>query len=166
MSFLFSFRYLCLFSIFFSFSVIFFFLSAEYIWGLEPCELCYWDRLVWYIMFPLSILGFLGFIRDFILWLLGLFNVLQGLVVTMYHYGVELLWWGGLDGCSSTLPDRLGEQELSDFLLSREVVVSCADVVWEFWGISMAGYGVITLIFLFLYYIFVGYMDFIRIRFS
>ncbi|HAM48036.1 MAG TPA: disulfide bond formation protein B, partial [Alphaproteobacteria bacterium] len=72
----------------------------EYIGGLRPCTLCYYQRLPYALAI---ILGFAAFLRP-ALNRPGLAALTLTFVVSAglgaYHAGVEQKWWPGPQGCS------------------------------------------------------------------
>ena len=108
----------------------------QYIGGLPPCELCYWQRYPYFVIVPLAVLALVlpGRARPLID-LCGL-AYLVGAGIAGYHGGVEYGWWPGPDACS---PVGLSIEEM----LARPVIVRCDEVPWSLFGISMAGYNFI-----------------------
>jgi len=126
-------------------------LASQYIGGLEPCKLCYWQRNPYYIAIPLLVAALL-FLRNqsslmkIIAWLvLAIFFI--GFGVSAYHVGVEQGWWSGPTSCSSSasLGNSLDQQIDNLFNKPR---VDCSKPAWTFFGISMAGLNAIVSIFL------------------
>jgi disulfide bond formation protein DsbB len=73
--------------------------------------------------------------------------LLVGAGIGLYHAGIERGWWPGPDSC--TAPD-LGAMEpgqLLDTILDTPTVL-CDQVVWQFLGLSMAGWNAILSLFL------------------
>ena len=112
----------------------------QYIGGLPPCELCYWQRYPYFVIVPLALMALAlshimpGAARG--LMVLCTLAYLVGAGIAGYHSGVEYGWWPGPETCS---PMGLSIEEM----LSRPVVVRCDEVPWSLFGISMAGYNFI-----------------------
>jgi len=127
----------------------------QYIGGLAPCQLCYWQRYALYVAIPLAAAATLlawqapdsRVIRP-VLGLAGL-AILTGAGIAAFHAGVEFKWWPGPDTCSATELGRTGEEILESILNTN--VVRCDEVPWSLFGISMAGYNFIISTFLGLY---------------
>ncbi|MEN3952479.1 disulfide bond formation protein B [Iodidimonas sp. SYSU 1G8] len=114
----------------------------QYIGGLAPCKLCYWQRYAYYVAIPLAALatamatrGGLSAARIPLL-LTGL-ALLAGMGIAGYHAGVEYHWWPGPDTCS--VPDLSGPGNILDAVM-RQGLVRCDETPWSLLGISMAGY--------------------------
>jgi disulfide bond formation protein DsbB len=114
-------------------------LFSQYVGGLYPCEMCYWQR--W--PHGLAILLALGAIfspvnapRTRLLVMLASVAIAVSGAIGVYHAGVELSWWEGITTCTAT-----AAASLEDIL--SVPLVRCDQVQWEFLGISMAGWNAI-----------------------
>lgn len=120
---------------------------SQYVFGLEPCKLCVWQRYPYMAALPLGVVaaltapGTTG--RRVLVALTGL-AFLAGAGVAGFHVGVEQGWWEGLPGCSApAITKDMSVAELQRALEARADVVPCDEPAWTFGGISMAGYNVI-----------------------
>lgn len=117
-------------------------LAFQYIGGLAPCVLCIWQR--WPHLAAL-ILAAVFLWRGGSVWavLAGL-AALSSAGIGVFHVGVEQGWWQGLAQCSV---DTLANVSTAD-LLNTDITVgapaACDKVAWSMFGISMAGYNVIS----------------------
>ncbi len=114
----------------------------EYIGGLRPCTLCYYQRLPYALAI---ILGFAAFLRPALnrpgLAALTLtFMVSAGLGA--YHAGVEQKWWPGPQGCSAGGNKAQSVDALLAELLATPVVM-CDEIPWSLFGLSLAGYNML-----------------------
>lgn len=119
-------------------------LGSQYIGGLNPCEMCHWQRWPHYGAVALAILSFLlrgqpdkG--RSFV-WLAA-FAILASGLIGVYHAGVELGIFEGLTRCSTVSSAGSAEDLLKDIMAAP--LVRCDQVQFEFLGISMAGWNAI-----------------------
>lgn len=123
-------------------------LGAAYVFqfgfGYQPCVLCLYQRLPWWIAIGVACLGLSLFRRA--PRLLPVFTILAGItllagaVLAGYHVGVEQHWWPGPTGCSSTADmSSMTLEEMKKAILATPVV-RCDDIPWSLFGISMAGY--------------------------
>ena len=125
-------------------------LSAEYIYNLQPCDLCLKQRHPYYII--IIILGFFLFISSrYKIWLFGLIQLasLYGLFYSIWHVGVENKFIKGPSGCSVGLEQSKDTLSLKEQILSKQVI-SCDEVVWSFFGISAASLNSLLLVFIFI----------------
>jgi disulfide bond formation protein DsbB len=114
----------------------------EFIGGLYYCSLCLYQR---YIYFSTAVLPIIGLMRSqariFILWLCGFIFILGG-VIALYQVGTEFNFLNLPQICKV---DQHAEtiKELQTQLLYRQPV-PCNKAPWELFGISIAGYNVIS----------------------
>mgnify|MGYP001812724616 CR=1 FL=1 len=116
--------------------------TAQFAFGLLPCELCIWQR------WPLAAAGALGLLALILgprglfrpLCLLAALAFLATAAIAGFHVGVEQKWWSGTASCA---PPALGAgttlDELRESILGQPVV-RCDEPAWTLFGISMAGY--------------------------
>ncbi len=116
--------------------------TAQYVFGLEPCILCLYQRV------PFAIAGVLAMAALFLaprrramaIALCGLvFFVNAG--IAFYHTGVEQHWWASAAGCGDAGGGAMTLEKLRAALLSKPAK-ACDEVDWTFLGISMAAYNV------------------------
>ena len=116
-------------------------LSGAYIfqdgYGLEPCEMCWWQRYPHFVAIGLALLGFIAPPRKLWIALAALAVLVSGLIGG-FHAGVEYGWWEGLTRCST-----LGGSGdvLADIMAAP--LVRCDEVQWSLFGISLAGFNAI-----------------------
>jgi len=119
-------------------------LISQYVFGLYPCYLCLWQRIPYAVVILLSILGIVATKHMGARY--GALNIgMSGVAflinsgIAFYHVGVEQQWWSS--GCS--VPDLAGlSPEDMMAAIQSAPTVSCGDIPWEMFGISMAGYNV------------------------
>jgi disulfide bond formation protein DsbB len=118
--------------------------GSQYLGGLAPCEMCYWQRWAHFagLAFALLSLAMLRAAdrgRSFV-WLAALGILASGLIGA-YHAGVELGIFPGVTQCTSTAAGLGGDALLKD-IMSRPLI-RCDEVQWEFLAVSMAGWNAI-----------------------
>jgi len=111
-------------------------LGSQYIGGLHPCEMCYWQRWPHGAAILLALLAFTNpaessRTRNFTL--LAAIAIAVSGIIGVYHAGVELKIFEGMTTCTTT-----GARSLEDIL--KVPLVRCDQVQWSFLGISMAGW--------------------------
>jgi disulfide bond formation protein DsbB len=115
--------------------------GSEFLGGLYPCEMCYWQRWPHFAALALGLLSFALFDRlpdrgRSLVWLGGLAILASG-GIGAYHAGVELGIFEGLTRCAtSSGGDVLGQ-------VFSAPLVRCDEVQYEFLGISIAGWNAI-----------------------
>jgi disulfide bond formation protein DsbB len=115
-------------------------LAFQYIGGLHPCEMCYWQRWPHGAAILFALLAFTGPAsnarsRNFTL-LAALAIAVSG-IIGVYHAGVESGVFEGFTTCTST-----AATSLQDIL--NTPLVRCDQVQWSLLGISMAGWNAIV----------------------
>ena len=122
----------------------------EYFPGALPCDLCITQRwfhgaiiayslVIIFILNKTSILKKLLLLGGTILWLLSS-------TAGLYHFGIEMNFWTGPDGCSSNIDFS---KDTLTYLLKRSPI-KCDEVMFEIFGLSLAGWNAITSFFIFL----------------
>jgi len=123
-------------------AVLAFALISQFFYGLAPCELCIIQRWPWVIAIALSFIIVAmtrnKFAQALLIFATGL-TLISNAGIAGFHVGVEQGWWQGLASCSASLPTGSSIEDLRAHLLAAPTI-SCGDVAWSLFGISMAGY--------------------------
>jgi len=111
-------------------------LGSQYLGGLHPCEMCYWQRYAHWagLSFATLALALVGARRPLLL-LAALAIGLSG-AIGLFHAGVEAGWWEGFTTCTAT-----GARTLQDIL--NTPLIRCDQVQWAFLGLSLAAWNAI-----------------------
>ncbi len=110
----------------------------QYIRGLQPCQLCIYQRIPHIIALVFGGYGILA--RKY--WPFPTLGavILMGAGIAFFHVGVEQHWWEGLQSCSGDAGINL------DDLLATPPA-RCDEIAWSFLGLSMATWnGLISLV--------------------
>ncbi len=115
----------------------------QYIGGLLPCKLCYWQRYAYYTAIPLAGLSLLlaatrGPAAARLPLLLTGLALLAGMGIAAYHAGVEYHWWPGPATCSGAPVS--GDIFFQD---AGPGLIRCDQTPWSLFGVSMAGYNAV-----------------------
>lgn len=119
-------------------------LGSQYIGGLHPCEMCYWQRWPHAAAILLAALAFTApaeSSRSRVLTLLAGVAIAVSGAIGVYHAGVELGVFEGFTTCTSTARGATTEELLKQIM--QVPLVRCDEVQWAFLGISMAGWNAI-----------------------
>ncbi len=114
-------------------------LASQYVGGLHPCEMCYWQRWPHGAAIVLAGAAFLFQAtspRARLLTILAALAIAVSGAIGVFHAGVELGWWQGLTRCTTGGALSLDE-------LMKVPLVRCDQVQWSLLGISMAGWNAI-----------------------
>lgn len=114
-------------------------LGSQYLGGLTPCEMCYWQRYPHYAAIVIAALAFARPAATSLsrsLTLLAAFAIAVSGAIGVYHAGVEAKIFEGLTACTAG-----GPQTLQDIM--RAPLVRCDQIQFSFLGISMAGWNAV-----------------------
>ena len=124
-------------------------LIAEYVYGLQPCELCLKQRHPYYLIIVIVLLiFFIPNLYKLIMYALVQLGTIYGIFYSVWHVGVENKLFKGPAGCSSGLSKSSNTADLKEQIFNKQVI-SCDEVVWSFFGISAASLNTIVLLFIF-----------------
>ena len=125
-------------------------LYLEYFHGALPCDLCITQR--WFhgviITYSLIIIFFLNkiSISKKLLLFGGGILWLTSSIAGLYHFGIEMSLWTGPDGCSSNIDFS---KDTLTYLLKKSPI-KCDEVMFELFGLSLAGWNAFASFFIFL----------------
>jgi disulfide bond formation protein DsbB len=123
-------------------------LISQYVFGLQPCVLCVYQR------WPLLAVAVLGagaallFGRQphgtavLVALVTALLLLLLDAGIAGYHVGVEQGWWTGTAECTGPAGQARTLAELKAQIMATPIV-RCDEVAFSLFGISMAGYNLI-----------------------
>ena len=124
-------------------------LIAEYVYGLQPCELCLKQRHPYYLIIAIVLLiFFIPNLYKLMMYVLVQLGTMYGIFYSVWHVGVENKLLKGPAGCSSGLSKSSNTADLKEQIFNKQVI-SCDEVVWSFFGISAASLNTIVLLFIF-----------------
>jgi disulfide bond formation protein DsbB len=114
-------------------------LFSQYVGGLYPCEMCYWQRWPHGAAVLLALIALVSppraaLTRTIVL-LAALLIAISG-AIGVFHAGVEMGWWEGITQCTA-----VGATSLQDIL--DVPLVRCDQVQWSFLGLSLAAWNAI-----------------------
>nr|WP_239479676.1 disulfide bond formation protein B [Actibacterium sp. 188UL27-1] len=114
----------------------------EFLGGLAPCKLCYWQRWPHMAAIIVGVLATATALRWFPL--VGAAAAATTASIGIYHTGVERAWWPGPSSCSGG--GDLGGLSGADLLSldGPSGVVMCDQVAWSMLGLSMASWNAIA----------------------
>ncbi len=116
---------------------------SQYVFGLFPCEMCWWQRYPHFLALALGLLaaftpqGQIGLKRGLIV--LAALAILGSGLIGAFHAGVEYDWWDGITGCATHV--ATGGSALENIM--NAPIVRCDVAPWSFLGVSLAGWNFI-----------------------
>jgi disulfide bond formation protein DsbB len=118
--------------------------GSQYLGGLYPCEMCWWQRYAHEVALVPAALAFTaaaGSPRSRMFVLLAALAIAVSGAIGFYHAGVELKIFEGFTTCTSTAHGTSTEDLLKQIVAAP--MVRCDQVQWSFLGISLAGWNAI-----------------------
>ena len=119
-------------------------LGSQYLGGLHPCEMCYWQRWPHAAAILLAALAFTApasSSRARTLTLMAALAIAISGAIGVYHAGVEARIFEGFTTCTA-MGKGLSTADLLK-QISRAPLIRCDEVQFRFLGISMAGWNAI-----------------------
>ena len=119
-------------------------LGSQYLGGLHPCEMCYWQRWPHGAAIVLAGLAFTAPAasqRSRMLTLLAATAIAVSGAIGVYHAGVELGIFEGITTCTAMATGGSTEDLLRQ--ISQAPIIRCDQVQFSFLGLSMAGWNAI-----------------------
>jgi disulfide bond formation protein DsbB len=113
-------------------------LGSQYIGGLHPCEMCFWQRYPHWAALALGGLSFFLPRQARALTLLAALAIAVSGAIGVFHAGVEQGWWEGLTSCATAASGGSPEDVLKSILAAP--LIRCDQVQWTFLGLSMAAW--------------------------
>ena len=118
--------------------------GSEYIGGLSPCEMCWWQRYAHIAALAPAALAFTGPAgsqRSRYLTIVAAIAIAVSGAIGVYHAGVEL---GIFEGFTTCTANSAGATTADIFRkIAGAPLIRCDQVQWSLLGISMAGWNAI-----------------------
>jgi disulfide bond formation protein DsbB len=117
----------------------------QYVVGLQPCPMCYEERIPHYVAIPVALVvaiaALRGAPRSVVRAGLAVVAIAMLILVGMsvYHAGVEWKFWPGPPECSGPVTSFGNAGGLLE-QMQKTSVVRCDEAAWRLFGISLAGY--------------------------
>ncbi|MDF2381891.1 disulfide bond formation protein B [Nostoc ellipsosporum NOK] len=113
------------------------------LFGLVPCEMCWWQRWPHYAAVLIALSSFLVKDRRAQLGLVLLAGTAVAISggIGVFHAGVEYKWWQGITACTAQVHGGSPMDMLNDAL--RRPLIRCDVPQWTLFGISLAGFNAI-----------------------
>ncbi len=111
--------------------------GSQYLGGLYPCEMCWWQRYAHMTALAVAVLSFAAPTRRELVALAGA-AIAVSAAIGFYHAGVEYKWWEGHTACTSTVHFTAGQDALAAIMAAPNV--RCDEAQWTLLGVSLAGF--------------------------
>jgi disulfide bond formation protein DsbB len=119
-------------------------LGSQYLGGLHPCEMCYWQRWPHGAAIVLAGLAFTATAaspRSRMLTLLAALAIAVSGAIGVYHAGVEVGIFEGITTCTTMASGGSTDDLLRQ--ITQAPIIRCDQVQFSFLGVSMAGWNAI-----------------------
>ncbi len=114
----------------------------EYILGHQPCNLCILERIPYALSIVLIIINYILKINQKFLILLLISLFIFSFSISVYHYGIEQGYFNESSVCGvKNLGDIISKEEILKQL--SEKMVSCKDVTFRIFGLSLTSINMI-----------------------
>ena len=113
---------------------------SQYVLGLHPCEMCYWQRWPHWAALAFALLGLMARKEgwaDYLIYIAAIAIAISGLIGG-FHAGVEYGWWEGVTSCATNI-EAGSSQDMLDAIMNAPLI-RCDKAPWTMFGISLAGY--------------------------
>ncbi|MBO9395974.1 disulfide bond formation protein B [Shimia sp. R9_2] len=111
--------------------------TFEFIGGLAPCKLCYYQRYPHWVAAGAGALAALSGMT-LLAYVAAMGAATSGLI-GLFHSGVERGWWEGPSTCTSGDITGMSADDLFNQIMSAPLV-RCDEIPWQMFGLSMANY--------------------------
>ena len=120
----------------------------EYVFGYQPCNLCLIERIPYGLAIVILVLNY-NFKKDQIFFSVLLMLVfLFSIIISIYHFGIEQNIIEESKVCASENLDSITKEGILNSL--KEYKISCKNVAFRIFGLSLTTYNIIISIFMFL----------------
>ena len=122
---------------------------VEYALGFEPCILCLYQRVPYYLLMLIGIAGMVFKNHKYPIYL-ALFVFFSAAMLAGYHAGIEREWFNPTDTCNPgfNIPENASVDEIRQMLYDAPIA-TCTKAAFKIFGISMTEWNLILNIVLF-----------------
>ena len=124
----------------------------EYILGHQPCNLCLIERIPYILSIFLIVLNHIFIKKDKFLIILLFITFIASFIISIYHFGIEQGFFNESFVCETqNLDQETSKEEILNQL--KENTISCKEVTFRVFGLSLASINTIFSFFLFFIFI-------------
>lgn len=128
----------------------------QYVLNIPPCQLCYYQRYPYYFATIVIILSFFKIINFKQVLIILLLTSFISASLSFYHIGVEQSFFNELSSCTSDTKASNTENLLKE--LQKQPIISCKNIIFQIFGLSLATINfILSIILMLLYGIFLKY---------
>ena len=123
-------------------------LIIEYIFGYQPCNLCVIERLPYAISIIVLLFNYFFKKNQIFYSLLLILIFLFSILISIYHFSIEQGFIEESIVCTSKNLDLIVKEDIINSL--QELSISCKDVAFKIFGLSLTTYNILISILMFL----------------
>lgn len=129
----------------FSFGALLTAIIAQYVFNLQPCQFCIYERYFYAALLFLSLLGIWNYVNPSFIKGTMIIVILGAIGLTSYHIAVERKWVDPPASCTSDLVinKNTNVKDLKAQILAQPRVTRCDIVPIRILGLSMAEYNLV-----------------------
>ena len=132
-----------------SFSILLTAYAIQYLLGYQPCNLCIVERIPYVLAITILILNY-KFKKDEIFYSVLLMLIFSfSLLISIYHFGIEQGFINESDVCGANKGNLITKIDILNSL--QEINISCKDVAFKVFGLSLTTYNMLISILMFLF---------------
>ncbi len=122
----------------------------QYILKIPPCAMCYYQRIPYYLAIVVIFLALFKIVNFRTLFSILILLSFISISLSLYHVGIEQGFLSELNSCSNNIKVDDTANLLKE--LQKQSVVSCKDISFKIFGLSLAAINSITSVVLMLIY--------------
>ena len=120
--------------------------TVQYIFNYQPCNLCLLERIPYGVTIIILVLNYI-FKQDQLFYsILLILTFLFSLLISVYHFGIEQGIIEETAVCASKNLDLITKEDILNSL--QELRISCKDVAFKIFGLSLTTYNILTSLFM------------------
>ena len=121
---------------------------VQYIFNYQPCNLCLLERIPYGVTIIILVLNYI-FRQDQLFYsILLILTFLFSLLLSVYHFGIEQGIIEETAVCASKNLDLITKEDILNSL--QELKISCKDVAFKIFGLSLTTYNILISLFMLL----------------
>jgi len=122
----------------------------QYVLKIPPCAMCYYQRIPYYLATAVIFLALFKIVNFRTLFSILILLSFISILLSLYHVGIEQGFLNELNSCSNNIKVDNTANLLKE--LQKQSVVSCKNISFKIFGLSLAAINSITSVVLMLIY--------------
>ena len=128
----------------------------QYILKIPPCAMCYYQRIPYYLATAVIFLALFKIVNFRTLFSILILLSFISISLSLYHVGIEQGFLSELNSCSNNIKVDDTANLLKE--LQKQSVVSCKDISFKIFGLSLAAINsIISVVLMLIYWLILKY---------